>query len=471
MYDPAVVAIDTPSTQNKAVALNRDATIYGTFAEIGAGQEVARWFFHVGGAAGTVAKTISAYDMQMSDAIYGPSDRYVSRKRLQAMLAYEFDLLVQRLDAKRGATDTFFVFADTVAASSYLRHDEGQGWMGIRFQTAPRSAPSEIVLHVRMLDRENSRQQAALGVLGVNLIHSAFHLHATPVTLLSALMDDLGCERIEIDLIKFSGPAFAAVDNRLMSLELVTRGFTDTAMFTPAGEVVQPAELLYKQPILIERGSFRPITNVTLDLLECAAAQFRAEPVLAGAEPVVLMEMTLQDLEAEKDIDHRDFLDRVDILRVLDKTVLISNHRRDFRLMDQLFSYQPTMVGLALGVPNLAEIVDESYYADVPGGVLEAAGRLFREGVKVYVYPWKDPVSQRLTTVETMEVSPNLRHLHAHLLQNRCLEPIRGYTDAFLSIVPRDVLAKLQSGDPAWETMVPPVIVETIKRDHLFGYR
>src|SRR5262249_35877828 len=248
--------------------------------------------------------------------------------------------------------------------------------------------------------------QEAIGILGVNLIHAAFHCYASPTALLACLLENLGRERVEIDVAKFTGAAFAAVDNRVMSLELVTHGFTDTAMFTAEGEIVQPAEVLYKRPILIERGSFRPITHLTLELLERAAAQFQREPALAGAEPVVLTEMTLADLAPERDVDHRDFLDRVDILRVLGKTVLISNYRRDFRLMDYLFETHPAMVGIALGVPNLVELMDETYYDDLPGGVVEAAVRLFRRGVKGYVYPGKDPTTGAVTTVETMQVPP-----------------------------------------------------------------
>jgi len=258
---------ETPSTHHKALQINIDAAKYGTFAEIGAGQEVARWFFRVGGAAGTVAKTISAYDMVVSDAVYGPCDRYVSRTRLQAMLDHEYGLLLERLDEKRGDTTTFFVFADTMAARSYTRHDEGDGWMGMRFQHQLHAQPSDIIIHVRMLDTENAREQEAIGILGVNLVYGAFFHYADPNSLISSLMDNLTRERIEVDMIKFSGPCFAGVDNRLMSLQLVEQNFTDAAMFTAEGEVVQPAEVLHKKTVLVERGSFRPVTNPTVDML------------------------------------------------------------------------------------------------------------------------------------------------------------------------------------------------------------
>jgi hypothetical protein len=458
-------------TNQKALQINLDAKKYGAFAEIGAGQEVARCFFHVGGASGTVAKTISAYDMRVSDAIYGPSDRYVSRKRLQSMLEYEFRLLLERLDANRGDKTTFFVFADTVAMHNVARHEDGHGWMGIRFQSEPKCEPSEIIIHVRMLDKENPREQEALGIIGVNLIHGAFYHHSDPEALICSLMDNLTHERIEVDMIKFTGPCFAKVDNRLMSLQLVQQGLTDAAMFTADGEVAQPSDVLYKKNVLIERGSFRPITNTTLDMLERAQEQFMAEPELQGETPVVLMEMTLRNLLSAGTLDHGDFLARVDILRALGKTVVISNHARYYKLVAFVARYTNKSIGIALGVPSLKEIFDEKFYTDLEGGLLEALGRLFKNNVKLYVYPWKDPVIGKVSTAENLVVAPHLRHLYAHLVENRFLVSIEKHNVEYLPIFSRDVLARIQTYDPSWENMVPPPIVEIIKRDNLFGYR
>ncbi len=340
---------DKLSTDRKALQINRDADKYGTFAEIGAGQEVARWFFHVGGAAGTVAKTISAYDMAVSDAIYGPTERYVSRQRLQAMLQYEFDLLLQRLDPTRGDKCNFFVFADTVATRSFTRQEEGGGWLGIRFQTQPREAPSEIIIHVRMLDKENARQQEALGVIGVNLIHGAFYFHRQPDRLIRSLLDNLTWERVEVDMIRFGGPAFAGMDNRLMALQLVEQDLTEAAMFTAEGEAVQWDDVLHKKPVLVQRGSFRPVTNATLDVLERALEQFVREPDLKNEPPVVLVEMTLRHLTTDDVISHKDFLQRADMLRALGRTVLISNFRRFHRLASYLGRYTNRPIGLSLG--------------------------------------------------------------------------------------------------------------------------
>ena len=456
--------------QQKALRINFDSSVYGTFAEIGAGQEVARWFFQVGGAAGTVAKTISAYDMAVSDAIYGQTKRYVSRQRLEDMLAYEYGLLLERLGVPRGEKSAFFVFADTVATRSYLRREDGSGWLGVRFQTAPRTEPSEIIIHVITRDTERAREQEALGIIGVNLLYGAVYQHGAPAELIASLMDHLVRERIEINMIKFSGPAFARVDNRLMSLQLVERGFTDAAMFTAEGEVVQPAEVLYKRPILVERGRFRPVTLLTLDLLERALAQFKSEPEHQSEPPVVLMEMTLHDLRSQAAIDPQDFLARADLLRALGQTVLISNHGPYYQLAEHLSRYTQKRIGIALGIPALQGIMDERCYTDLPGRTLEAVGRLFTHNVRVYLYPSLNPASNELITAETLSVAPHLRYLYAHLLQNRHVEPIRSYTPEYFSIDANHVLQQIQSHDAAWERLVPPAIVETIKRNRLFGW-
>jgi len=458
-------------SHHKALQINLDDTKYGTFAEIGAGQEVARWFFRVGGAAGTIAKTISAYDMTVSDAIYGPAARYVSRQRLVTMLDYEFDLMLERLDNSRGATTRFFVFADTVTARSFKQVNECHGWMGVRFQTEPRSESSEIIIHVRMLDKENVQQQEALGVMGVNLVYGALHQHDDPTGLLRSLTDSLTTERVEVDMIKFSGPAFAEVDNRLMSLELVRQGLTNATMFTANGEVAQAAEVLYKKAILVERGSFRPVTHATLNMLSCAQAEFVQEPMVQGREIVVLMEMTLKNLSREGVIDHKDFLDRVDLLGAMGKTVLISNYGEFYRLAAYLFRYTKELVGIATGVPTLREIFEEKYYTHLEGGILESFGRLFKNELKLYVYPLLDRQTGALITAENLRVAPNLRHLYAFMIESLHIHGLRGFDHRYLSIFSVDVLTKLQSGDSSWEEMVPSQVASLIKERGLFGVK
>src|SRR5437660_102810 len=458
------------ATDEKALRINLDPTKYGTFAEIGAGQEVARRFFRVGGAACTVAKTMSAYDMTFSDAIYGPADRYVSRARLQRMLDHEYNLLVERLDRNFGAEKTFFVFADTVAARSFKERNESHGWLGARFQSHPREQPSQIIIHVRLLDDANVDQQEALGVIGVNLLHGAFY-DAQPEKLISSLHENLPPGRIEVDMIKFSGPLFQNVDNRLMSLQLVSQGLTNAVMFKSDGETVQPAEVFYKKAILVERGSFRPVTYATNDMLDGARRVFLTQCDSTEDDVVVLMEMTLEHLLADGQVDHADFLARVDILGALGRTVLISKFGEYFRLATYLFRYTDKAIGLVMGVPSLIEIFNKKYYANLVRGIIEALVRIFKGKLKLYVYPMLDGATGKIISAKEVKVASNLRSLFQYLIDNQYVQEITDYHPEYLRIHPSGVLAKLQSGDNSWEQMVPPEVVHIIKKREFFGYR
>ena len=458
----------TPTTRQKALALNLDARAYGTFAEIGGGQEVARWFFSVGSAAGTVAKTISAYDMAISDGVYGAAERYVSRQRLEAMLEVEFAQLVEQLGGRRGESKCFFAFANTVATRRFQTAQNGRGWLGIRFQAHPREQPSEVIIHAHLLDRTAEHEREALGILGVNLIHAAFYEHAPPEHLIGSLMDDLSRERVEIDMIKLSGPVFAGVDNRLMSLALVERGLTDAAMFTAAGEVVQPSEVLYKKPILIERGSFRPATKLTLDLLQQALRQFLQEPSTRGQTPVVLAEMTLRSLSQGPDAGREDFLARADILGALGFDVLITRLALYYQVAEYLTAYTDQLIGLAVGLPTVRQLLQERFYENLGGGLLESAGRLFKRSVKVYVYPTRDPVSGQIETWDTVALPHPWQHLHRLLMELGHIVPIRSFEESYLSIRTPEVLALIEKDDPSWERLVPPTVAETIRSKRLF---
>src|SRR5213080_2967664 len=458
------------ATDEKALRINLDETKYGTFAEIGAGQEVARRFFRVGGGAGTIAKTMSAYDMTFSDAIYGRANRYVSRVRLQKMLDHEYDLLIERLDRKFGNEKTFLVFADTVATRSFKERNESHGWLGVRFQSQPRAQPSQIIIHVRLLDEANVEQQEALGVIGVNLLHGAFY-DRQPEKLISSLQENLAPGRIEVDMIKFSGPLFQNVDNRLMSLQLVSQGLTNAVMFKADGETVQPAEVFYKKAILVERGSFRPVTYATNDMLDGARRVFLTQCDCSEDEVVVLMEMTLENLLADGQVDHADFLARVDILGALGRTVLISKFGEYFRLSSYLTRYTSKMVGLVMGVPSLIEILNEKYYMNLESGILEALGRMFKGGLKLYVYPRIEGPTGKVVTATQVRVAPNLRSLFQYLIDNQYVQEITDYHPEYLRIQPPDVLARLQSGDSKWEQMVPPEVAHLITKQEFFGYR
>ena len=481
------------TTNRKALTINLDGTRYGTIAEIGAGQEVSRIFFQVGGASGSIAKTMSAYDMTFSDAIYGKAPRYVSRERLQTMLEYEYQLLRERLSEKRGDRTRFFVFADTVAAKSFKAGiNDGHGWLGVRFQHETGAEPSDIIIHVRMWDKENILQQQALGIVGVNLIYGAFHYANDPSQLIQSLADNLGTDRIEVDMLRVSGPAFVAADNRLLSLKLVQYGLTNAVMFAPNGEVLQPSEVFYHKAVLVERGSFRPVTHVNVDMLTCATAQFMQEPTVKGKEMVVLMEITMNNLLAEGDLDAADFLARVDMLGHIGFTTLISNYSEFYRLVSYFRRYTKEMIGVAMGINNLLEIFNEKYYDNLEGGILESMGRMFRHAVKLYIYPMQQGAYDRylasgqpagqiagsshafssgvMINARNLQVTGHLRNLYAHLLENHYIDCIVGSNPEYLDIFSRDVLQRIKAGDPSWEKMVPAKVADFIKQQKLLGY-
>jgi len=463
---------DSIDTHNKALKVNLDPHWYGTFAEIGAGQEVVRWFFRVGGAAGTIAKSMSAYDMKVSDAIYGHSDRYVSQERLQAMLDHEYDLNINRLGSVRGDTTAFFAFADTVVARSFKGGNECHGWMGIKFQSRPHDQPSQIVMHVRMLDSEASLQQEALGIVGVNLCYGAFFLHHVPEQLVESLLHMLSVGRIEIDMIAFSGIEFRNVDNRVMALQLVQLGLSGAAMFGADREVLQPSEVLYKKAVLVERGSFRPTTNVNLDMVECALEKFREDPAVADKPILPIMEITMRNLLAGgKDVDRRDFLARAELLAACGMTVMISDYFEYYRLAAYLAWRTKERIGIVMGVPSMIELFDEKYYTALPGGVLESFGRLFKNDLKLYVYPYQPRPEAPIQTVATLDVREELRPLYEYLAKRGSFVHLDNYNPEYLSIFSRDVLKRIANGDNSWTEMVPPQVAALIRQRSFFGYQ
>lgn len=458
------------STPEKALRLNLDNRIYGSFAEIGAGQEVAAQFFKAGGASGTVAKTMSAYDMAFSDAIYGKCSRYVCEERLLTMLEKEFSLLEKRLPDK-AVTTNFFTFANTVEMLNYRKTNQGQGWLGLRFQLSPQSPPNDCIVHVLLHDNDSLLQQYALGIVGVNLIYGCFYLSDEPEVLLTSLVDNLAHRRVEIDLFRLSGPQFSQVDNRLLSLALVKHDLTDATMFGPDGQVCQPSETLYKKNILVLRSRFRPVTHVTIDILTTGLAQFTAEEKVNPAQTVVLSELTLKNLTDHGAIDHQDFLDRVDILCSLGQTVLISDYEEYYKLAAYLYKIsRQQKIGFLLGIESLVKIFDESYYSPLPGGILEAFGILFGRDVTLYIYPLQRTPQDELQTCHNFEVSPPLAGLWAYLRTNHKLEDLTPSDPTILSIFSDKVLEMIQADTPGWEQMVPHQVAEAIKTKHLFHY-
>ncbi|GAB3756892.1 BCNT domain-containing protein [Spirosoma pomorum] len=458
-------------TKQKALRINLDRRIYGSFAEIGAGQETAAMFFKAGGSSGTIAKTMSAYDMTFSDSIYGveESGRYVVESRLVKMLSKEYSLLEKRLAEQRGSETTFFAFANTVVALNYQKTNDAHGWIGCRFQQSPLSGYNDVIIHVKMLDNENVVQQQALGIIGVNLIYGAFYYAKSPETLVLSLMDDLSPDRIQIDMIRFSGPDFAEVDNRLMSLHLVRNGFTDAALFGPDGQVLQPSEALYKKNILVMRGRLRPVTNVQMDMIENGVKQFKAEHDVDENRVVSIAELTLHNLKSsDQSIDEKDFLDRVDILCSMGQTVMISNYLEYYKLVAYLARLTRLKIGLVVGIPNLEYIFEEDHYEFLPGGILESFATLFSRKVKLFVYPTLR--DDTVYTCNEFELPPTLEPLFQYLVRNDKIEDITDYNEENLHISTDRVLEMIQQGEDGWEQMVPERVAKRIKDYCLFGY-
>lgn len=446
------------TTYDKAQELNLDPLIYGTFAEIGAGQETANWFFRASGTAGLVAKTISAYDMTMSDAIYGRAERYVSAVRLAAMLDHEYAILLERLAPKRGEATTFFAFCNTVRARGWQDAGECHGWLGIRFQMKPGDPPSDIVLHVRLMDARSIEQMEALGTIGVNLIHSAFHHRGHLKKFVESLLDNLTVGRVEVDFLKFSGHGYGFFDNRLCALQLVESGLTDATMFLPNGEVVQPTEALYHHPVLLLRGSFDPVMNVHLKMLEQARQGFvdsLAEEERGSA--IELCEISMQNLLRGCGVDPVDFLDRADALQALGKTVLLSRCAEFHRIAAFLHRYTRKPIGIILSIGLLNELFKPKWSENLAGGVLESFGRLFKEGVTLYVFPWKNRKNGELVTADSFLAPDDSVHLYQHFLANSRIHHIPCEDDFILSYTGRDVCRMIEAGDTDWQRLVPEV--------------
>ena len=463
---------NVPATKSKALRINLNSDIYGTFAEIGAGQETARNFFRAGGASGTIAKAMSAYDKDFSDAIYGIEEdrRYVTEDRLKRMLHHEVDLMEDRLSRKKHPDKLFFSYANTVATIDFSKKFKGHGWVGIRFQLDPLEDFNEIVLHLRFKETDARLQQETLGVLGVNLIYGAFYLNDNPKELLKSFYDNLHKDQLEIDMINFSGPRFMYVDNRLMSLQLVKNGMTNAVMFDSEGNNLLPAQVLYKKNILALRGSFRPVTKVNMDMFEKSKELFFSERKVDPKNSQIIFEITLANLRAEGEINERDFLDRAELLCSLGQNVMITNFQEYYKLVEYFSEFTKERMALAMGVYNLIQIFDEKYYRNVSGGILEAFGKLFYRDLKIYMYPYKEEDTGEYITSENLKVHPRMKELYKFFKNNGRLIDIKDYNPEILHIFSRRVLKMIINGESGWEDMLPEGIAELIKKDRLFGY-
>ena len=460
-----------PSLKDKALRINLNADIYGTFSEIGAGQETVRQFFRAGGASGTIAKAMSAYDKDFSDAIYGIEDdkRYVTEARLRKMLNHEVNLMEERITRDKHPNKIFFSYANTVATIDFAKKYKGHGWVGIKYQVGHNEEYNEIVLHIRFKETDARLQQETLGKLGTNLIYGAFYKYNQPRKLLRYLYDHLDKDQLEIDTINFSGPVFKDVDNRLMSLQLVKNGMTDAVMFAPDGNNVLPARVLYKKNILTLRGSFRPVTKVNMDMLEKSLEMFVKENKVEKDRTQVIFEITLSNLRAEGKIDEQDFMDRAKLLCSLGQTVLISNFQEYYKLVEYFSQYTKNRMGLAMGVNNLVDIFDEKYYRHLSGGILEAFGKLFYKDLRVYLYPMENE-DGTLTTSENVKVHPRMKELFKFFKYNGKVVDISDVDASNLSVFSRKVLKMIVDNEDGWEAMLPEGVDDLIKEESLFGW-
>ena len=461
-----------PSVESKALRINLNPAMYGTFAEIGGGQEVARNFFRVGAASGTIAKTISAYDKNFSDNIYGEDDdgRYVTEVRLEKMLNHEMKLLEDRISRDSSPDKLFFTYANTVATIDFAKKYKGHGWMGVRFQTNPNEEYSDIILHVRFHQTNAKLQQEDLGIIGVNLIYGAFYKNSKPKNLVKYLYDHIDKESIEIDTINFKGPLFKKIDNRLMSLELVKNNMTEAVMFDSNGNNILPARILYKKNILALRGSFRPVTKVNIDMFEKSYEVFTREADVDESKSEVIFEITLSNLMGQGEIDESDFMDRAKLLCSLGHTVMISNFKEYYKLVDYFSNYTKKQLGLTMGVNNFVEIFNESYYKDIDGGILEAFGKMFHNKVKVYLYPISNNDGQIINSTN-LKLHPRMKDFYKFFKYNNKVVDLFDFEQKYLEIFSRDILKKIKNGEKDWTNKLPEGISEMIIKNKMFGYK
>ena len=460
-----------PSIKNKVLRINLNRNIYGTFAEIGAGQETVRQFFRAGGASGTIAKAMSAYDKDFSDSIYGVQDdgRYVTESRLKKMLQHESNLIEERLSREKHPEKLFFTYANTVATIDFAKRYLGHGWVGIRFQASPEEEYSEIILHVRFKERDARLQQITLGILGTNLIYGAFYKHDNPRKLLEYLYDHIDKDKIEIDMINFSGPRFKHVDNRLMSLQLLKHGMTEAVMFGPDGNNILSARILYKKNVLALRGSFRPVTKVNMDMFETARRRFLKSGTVKEENVETIFEITLSNLRSQGEIDEEDFMHRAELLCSLGQTVMISNFKEYYKLVEYFNNYTKARIGLVMGVNNLVEIFDTKYYTHLSGGILEAFGKLFFKDLRVYLYPMLDKETGELTTSENLKVHPRMKELYKFFKYNGKLKDLEDYNPEILHLFSREVLRMIDQNEEGWKDMLPEGIPTLMEKENLFG--
>ena len=458
--------------KKKALMVNLDSAIYGTLAEIGAGQEVARNFFRVGAASGTIAKSMSAYDMAFSDNIYGEEEdgRYVSESRLMKMLDHEYSLLSERLAGEKSDNSKFFAFANTDTTLNYEKTNQPHGWIGLRFQTEPNGDPNDIVFHIRVHDNNAILQQRVLGEIGVNLIYGAYYHQDDAETLVESLQDNLSTNHLEVDMIRISGPSFSDIDNRLLGMLLVKMGFTNATIFGPNRMMYQAKDFLYKKNIMVMRGRFRPMTLLNEDMLENGKKSFVQDGVNKD-DFTVLSEMTLSNLyKGAEDQSRKDFLDRAEILCSLGHNVMVSNFHEHHKLVEYLSECKTKKIGIVIGVLNLLKIYGLSNNEDHSKKVLNSFGQLFANDVTMYAYPYQRYKNGEIISAKNLQTYPEIEHLHQHFISNGYIKDICEFDEDKLQIFSDEIIQQIKAGQDNWVDKVPEKVAFLIKKNCLFDY-
>lgn len=458
------------SATAKALQINLDQERYGTFAEIGAGQEVARHFFVAGKASQTIAKTISAYDMIYSDEIYGKekNGRYVCESRLLKMLEKEYNLLIKRLSTPRGNKTKFFAFANTVATGS-AEAFKCHGWVGVRFQQKAGGAYNDIIMHVRMMDRHRLQQQEALGAIGVNLIYSAFYKLNDPFKFLPCLVEGLKEDQIVIDVIKFSGPDLAHFNNKMMNIKLVHLGLSDAVLFGENSEILNIGDAVYGKSLLIQRGHFHPMTKTHLDVLEKGQVQLKNDlknMKVKGQEILVMNEITLVKNDPKFDLD--DYLHRIESLSLMKIPVLISQFKLFYQMKSYFRKYTQNPMGLVMGASQLEKLFDPQHYQNLEGGIFEGLGKLLDPQSKLYIYPHKN--EKICLTTKSFFPKTETKHLYQHFTENKQVVDISGCDESEFYYHSAEVNELIMKKDKRWEKLVPEPVKNYIKSKKVFGY-
>jgi hypothetical protein len=429
-------------THQKALSINLDASKFGSFAEIGAGQEVARWFLIVGGASGTVAKTISAYDKEVSDDLYGRGTRYVSKQRVQAMMESEWKQLLAELQASRGATTKFFAFVDTVSARNYAGTNECHGWVGVRFQQQPGGPASDVILHINLQDPTNLQQQAAVGILGVNLIYCVFYHLSSTDEFLAGLFEDLSLDRVEIDLVELSGPAFAEWNKRNLHASLILNGYAEAIAFAVDGSLAPPTEVLYKKALVLAPGLFERASELHGQLIQTTLAHVPKQEIEQSKGSLGMFCLSKQPMLPDTETPTAEnVVEHVEELQKLGYGTLLFRDRELYRMSEFVSRYTKSQVYFAVGLSVLVYALQDRY-KDLAGALLEGVARLFSQNVRLGVYPmpeedlkarlammgwtkWKYHVTDGLVYAEDLHPEEPINHLLRYLLGCRFIVSTR----------------------------------------------